>query len=200
MTQQARSTLFAGARTAIVTVTLPFVCTSCRADIRSVRSPRTCPGCGGDDFALARSPASEVVFVADPGHGWLLVTPERYRAYGLKAARISPSSCFAPDACLFALEEDSFSTELRHSGLGLFNAGLRAEYLDGRFTGTLLTALLEGCSPPGVLRLEIVRKEPAGFCHLEGAVSVQPHDVSGDGVRHVVHAAIGLDVVVVLTQ
>lgn len=38
----------------------------------------------------------------------------------------------------FALEEDSFSTELRHSGLGLFNAGLRAEYLDGRFTGTLL--------------------------------------------------------------
>lgn len=38
----------------------------------------------------------------------------------------------------FALEEDSFGTELRHSGLGLFNAGLRAEYLDGRFTGTLL--------------------------------------------------------------
>ena len=107
MTQQARSTLFAGTRTAIVTVTLPFVCTSCRADIRLVRRPKTCPVCGGDDFALARSPASEVVFVADPGQGWLLVTPERYRAYGLKAARISPSSCFAPDGCVFALEEDS---------------------------------------------------------------------------------------------
>lgn len=38
----------------------------------------------------------------------------------------------------FALQEDSFSAELRHSGLGLFNAGLRGEYLDGRFTGTLL--------------------------------------------------------------
>lgn len=38
----------------------------------------------------------------------------------------------------FTLEEDSFATELRHSGLGLFNAGLRAEYLDGRFTGTVL--------------------------------------------------------------
>lgn len=38
----------------------------------------------------------------------------------------------------FALEEDSFSAELHHSGWGLFSAGLRAEYLDGRFTGTPL--------------------------------------------------------------
>ena len=37
----------------------------------------------------------------------------------------------------FTLEEDSFATELGHSGWGLFNVGLRAEYLDGRFTGTL---------------------------------------------------------------
>ncbi|MDR7193737.1 hypothetical protein [Luteimonas terrae] len=38
----------------------------------------------------------------------------------------------------FTLQEDSFSTELRHSGRGLFNVGVRAEYLDGRFTGTFL--------------------------------------------------------------
>lgn len=36
----------------------------------------------------------------------------------------------------FTLEEDSFGTELLHSGMGLFTAGLRGEYLDGRFTGT----------------------------------------------------------------
>ena len=107
MTQQARSTLFAGTRTAIVTVTLPFVCTSCRADIRLVRRPKTCPVCGGGGFSLARPPPSEVGFVADPRQGWLLVTPPSNPAYGLKAARISPSSCFAPDGCVFALEEDS---------------------------------------------------------------------------------------------
>lgn len=38
----------------------------------------------------------------------------------------------------FTLEEDSFATELRHSGLGLFNVGLRGAYLDGRFTGTAM--------------------------------------------------------------
>lgn len=42
------------------------------------------------------------------------------------------------DQPAFALEEDSVSTELRHSGWGLFTAGLRAQYLDGRFTGTTL--------------------------------------------------------------
>ena len=36
----------------------------------------------------------------------------------------------------FTLEEDSAAMELRHSGLGLLSAGLRGEYLDGRFTGT----------------------------------------------------------------
>lgn len=106
MTQQTRSTAFASASTVACSITLPFVCTSCHEETRSSRCPTTCAGCGGDDFSLARSPESEVTFVADPGHGWLLVTPERFRAYGLKAAQISPYSYRAPDSSVFALEED----------------------------------------------------------------------------------------------
>lgn len=106
MTAQIRPTAFARIRAALPDIALTFVCTSCHNEIRSARRPGFCAGCGGDDFTLARSPASELTFVADPGHGWLLVAAERYRAYGLDPARISACSHVSPDRSVFALEED----------------------------------------------------------------------------------------------
>ncbi|MFC3058573.1 hypothetical protein [Paenirhodobacter populi] len=106
MTAQIRSTALAHAQVAPFEITLPFVCTTCHDEIRSTRRPVNCAGCHGDDFTLSRSPASELTFVADPGHGWLLIAAERYRAYGLNPTRISSCSHVSPDGSVFALEED----------------------------------------------------------------------------------------------
>ena len=49
-------------------------------------------------------------FSTDPGHGWLLVTPQELAAVGLTEADISVYSYRSPDGVLFALEEDCDAT------------------------------------------------------------------------------------------
>lgn len=85
---------------------LTFTCQTCGADTRSVMRPACCPTCDNAEPRLARTPEATAIFVADPGHGWLVLSRERFAAYGLTSAQITPYSYRSPDASEVALEED----------------------------------------------------------------------------------------------
>ena len=55
-------------------------------------------------FAL-RGPSVKFTFVSDPGHGWLILSPQWIGAVGLTLAAFSQHSYVAEDGTL-ALEED----------------------------------------------------------------------------------------------
>lgn len=81
-----------------------------------------------DELTLENERSATVAVNLDIGADWRLENTARSRQLASPLVGLPH----------FTLEEDSFGTELRHSGWGLLSAGLRAEYLDGRFTGTVL--------------------------------------------------------------
>lgn len=85
---------------------LSFICRGCGEIAQSATRPTSCPACGDLRLELRRSPEATATFVSDPGHGWLVVSRERFAAYGLKPAQITPYSYRSPDASEVALEED----------------------------------------------------------------------------------------------
>lgn len=81
-----------------------------------------------DELTMERERIATAALNVDIGADWRLENTARSRELASPLVGLPG----------FTLEEDSLATEMRHNGLGLFNAGLRAEYLDGRFTGTRL--------------------------------------------------------------
>lgn len=72
-------------------ILLPFVCRTCgREDHRQV-NPGPCDDCGAP-MKMAQVDVSTCHLIADPGHGWAIVTPARLASYGISESMISPYS------------------------------------------------------------------------------------------------------------
>lgn len=84
---------------------LAFVCPTCAREDRAQVNPGPCDDCGAP-MQMAREDLALLRFVADPGHGWLLVTPSQLASYGISEHQISPYSYRSPDGETIALEED----------------------------------------------------------------------------------------------
>lgn len=56
---------------------------------------------------MAQEGLAVIRYVEDPGHGWLIVTPQQLASYGLTEAQVSRYSYQSPDGSEIALEEDS---------------------------------------------------------------------------------------------
>ncbi len=84
---------------------LAFVCPACGREERAQMNPGTCDDCG-KALRLAHDGLAVIRYVDDPGHGWLIVSPEQLASYGISEAQISPYSYRSPDGNQIALEED----------------------------------------------------------------------------------------------
>lgn len=84
---------------------LAFTCMTCAREDRAQVNPGTCPDCGAP-MRMAWDGMAVILYIEDPGHGWLLVTPAQLASYGIVENQISPFSYRSPDGGQIALEED----------------------------------------------------------------------------------------------